>query len=183
MVQCTFFLVALAVPLAHANPVPIVVNEPAKLKVRILGLFAMERIGDFRLLLDKLKIKILELDFHQAEGILEFDPAKVLSGAKLQEYTSRLDELVRNSSQGTFGLKPPGTTPKNKLKRIEIPVLGLDCKACCLAAYEIVARLDGVEQATASFKEGRITALIDPGRIQLSQLETTLKERGVTLKK
>ena len=83
--------------------------------------------------------------------------------------------------QGTFGLKPPSSTPKNQLKRVEIPVLGLDCKACCLAAYEIVARLDGVEQATASFKEGRISALIDPKRIQITQIEAALKERGVTL--
>jgi hypothetical protein len=68
------------------------------------------------------------------------------------------------------------------LKLIEIPVAGLDCKACCLAAYESIYKLDGVERATASFREGRVTALVDPEKIDRSKLEDALKKRGVQLK-
>jgi copper chaperone CopZ len=64
-----------------------------------------------------------------------------------------------------------------------IPAAGLDCKACCLAAYEAVAAIDGVEQATASFKEGKITALIDPARTDPAKLEDALRKKGVSLGK
>ena len=65
---------------------------------------------------------------------------------------------------------------------IEISVAGLDCKACCLAAYEAIYRLEGVEMATASFHEGRVTALTDPEKTDRARLEAALKQRGVTLK-
>ena len=39
----------------------------------------------------------------------------------------------------TFGVKPRRTVPRDKLQQVVIPVAGLDCKACCLAAYEAVA--------------------------------------------
>jgi copper chaperone CopZ len=61
-------------------------------------------------------------------------------------------------------------------------VLGLDCKACALAAYESIAKIDGVEQATASFRDGLVTARIDPARTSRAALEEILKKRGVTLK-
>ena len=60
--------------------------------------------------------------------------------------------------------------------------MGLDCKACSFAVYEMVYRLKGVEQATASFKEGKLTALIDPEKIDRSEIEMTLKQRGVQFK-
>ena len=74
------------------------------------------------------------------------------------------------------------TIATDKLKRIEIPIVGLDCKACSLAAYEIVARLKGVEQAQASFKEGRVTVLVDAEKIDQAEIEAALKQRGVTIK-
>ena len=50
-----------------------------------------------------------------------------------------------------------------------------------LAAYEAVYKLDGVERATASFREGRVTALIDPSKTDRKALEDALKKRGVSL--
>lgn len=44
-----------------------------------------------------------------------------------------------------------------------------------------MAKQEGVEQATASFKEGKITALIDPAKTGREKLEGVLKERGVTI--
>src|ERR687883_37356 len=81
--------------------------------------------------------------------------------AKPEQVVERLDQKVREASHHTFGVKPRRTVPRDKLKRVEVAVAGLDCRACCLAAYEIVAAVDGVYQATASFKDGQVTALID----------------------
>ena len=82
----------------------------------------------------------------------------------------------------TFGAKPLRTTSLDKLKLIEIPVAGLDCKACSLAAYEAVYKLEGVERATASFREGKVTALIDPTKTDRAKLEAALKKREVDVK-
>jgi hypothetical protein len=65
---------------------------------------------------------------------------------------------------------------------VEIPVVGLDCKACCLAAYEAIYRLDGVEQATASFQVGLVTAWIDPAQTNQALLEEALRKKEVALK-
>ena len=78
-------------------------------------------------------------------------------------------------------MKPLRTIERDKLKRIEIPIVGLDCKACSLAVYEMVYKLQGVELATASFKEGKLTALIDPEQIDQAEIEKVLKQRGVQL--
>jgi cation transport ATPase len=66
-----------------------------------------------------------------------------------------------------------------KLKSIEISVAGLDCKACALAAYESIYRLEGVERATVSFREGRVVAVIDPAKTDRAALEAALKKKGV----
>ena len=157
--------------------------EPTKLTVRVTGLFSKDRVNDLREVFTEWpEVKLGEINFDRGEAELSFDTEKLFPKHKPAEVIARLDDRVRNLSNHTFGVKAVSTVPREKLKRIEIPVAGLDCKACCLAAYEIVAKIDGVEQATASFKEGRITALIDPEKTEKARLEAALKQRGVTLK-
>lgn len=157
--------------------------EETKLKVRVTGLFSPDREKDLRALFEPWpEYKIASVDFKYAEAVLEFDAAKLYPKATSDKVVAGLDNKVRTASQSTFGIKPVSMIAKEKLVRVEIPVAGLDCKACCLAAYEIVAKIEGVEQATSSFKEGLITALIDPEKTQKVALEDALKKRGVTLK-
>ncbi|OYW12047.1 MAG: hypothetical protein B7Z55_18640, partial [Planctomycetales bacterium 12-60-4] len=89
--------------------------------------------------------------------------------------------LLRTASQSTFGVRKLCSVPRDKLQLVKIPIVGLDCKGCCLGAYEAIYQLDGVEQATASFKDGLVTAWIDPQKINQSKLEEALKGRGVEL--
>ena len=171
LVVCLFLLAPVSVSAA-----------PLTIKVRVTGLFSPDREADLRAILKQWPdCTLTSLDFDRAEAVFRFDPAQLFPQTKPEQIIARLDEKLRAASNSTFGVKPPSTTPRDKLKRIEIPVAGLDCKACCLAAYEIVANIDGVEQATASFKEGRITALIDPQRTDRAKIEAVLKQRGVTL--
>ena len=158
--------------------------EPAKLTVRVTGMFSPEREKDLREMFaeDWPEVKIASVDYDRSEVVLSFDSEKLFPKVKPAEVLQRIDDKVRNLSNHTFGVKAVTTVPKEKLKRIEIPVAGLDCKACCLAAYEIVAKIEGVEQATASFKIGLITALIDPDKTDKAKIEVALKQRGVTLK-
>jgi copper chaperone CopZ len=156
--------------------------SPRPIKHQVTGLFMKEREQDLREAVAKMpKIKLVNIDFANAEATFEYDPAQAFPGAKADQVIERLDNLLKSASNHTFGIKPLRTTPLDKLQSVEIAVVGLDCKACCLAAYESVYKLDGVERATASFREGRITALIDPEKTNRSKLEDALKKRGVQL--
>ena len=150
---------------------------------QITGLFSTDRVPDLREAVDKIPdIKLVSVDFKTAEATFDYDPKKVFPNAKPEQIVQRLDGLLKSASNHTFGVKPLRTTPLDQLKLIEIPVAGLDCKACCLAAYEAVYKLDGVERATASFRDGLVTALIDPAKTDRAKLEAALKQRGVSLR-
>ena len=157
--------------------------EPT-IKHRVTGLFSPDREDDLReILKDKLPdVKLVSIDYPTSEAAFNYDPAKLFPGAKPDQIQERFDNLLRSVSSSTFGIAPLCTTPKDKLTRIEIPVIGLDCKACCLAAYEAIYKIDGVEQATASFKEGKVTALIDPLKTNRTALEEALKKKQVELR-
>ncbi len=152
------------------------------IKHQVTGLFMKEREPDLREAVAKMpQIKLVRIDFANAEVVFDYDPATAFPGAKPDQILQRLDNLLKTASNHTFGIKPLRSVPLNKLKLIEIPVAGLDCKACCLGAYDAIYKLEGVERATASFREGRVTALIDPAKIDRAKLEDALKKRGVQL--
>jgi hypothetical protein len=158
-------------------------KQPKAMKHRVTGLFSPDREKDLREVVVKLEnVKLASIDFKHGEATFEYDPDKLLNRPKAEEIPQRFNDLLRPASNHTFGIEPLFTTPKDKLQKVEIPVAGLDCKACCLAAYEIIYKIDGVEQATASFKDGLITALINPDKTNRAALAEALKNRGVTLK-
>jgi copper chaperone CopZ len=151
---------------------------------RVLGMFSPDREKDLREVFKELPdITLIAVNFEDAEITVEFIPSKLFPDAKPEQITERFDQKLRSMTRSTFGVKPRRTTPRDKLTEVIIPVEGLDCKACCLAAYEAIAGIDGVEQATASFKEGKVTALIDPKKTDRAKLEDGLCKRGVTVAK
>jgi len=153
------------------------------IKHQITGLFSADREKDLHDVFENLPdFKLVKIDFENAEATIEYDPAKVFPGAKPEQIVEQFDNRLKGASNHTFGVKPLRTIEKDKLKRIEILVAGLDCKACSLGAYDAIYRLKGVECATASFKGGRVTALINPEMIDRTELEMALKQRGVEIK-
>jgi len=159
-------------------------SEARLVKHQITGLFCPEREQDFKALCSQklARFKLVSVDYANAEATFDYDPAKEFPGANPAQVIERFDNELKNASRHTFGAKPLRTTPKEKLKLVEFEIVGLDCKACSLAVYEIIYRLKGVEQATASFKAGNATALIDPEQTDRAAIELVLKERGVKLK-
>jgi copper chaperone CopZ len=128
------------------------------------------------------EVTIVSIDFDSSEVTFSYDPAKLFPKMKEKDWLERFDQLLKQNSKHTFGAKPLSTVPKDKLTRVEIAVAGNACKGCDLSAYEILAKVDGVEQATASFKDGKLTALIDPARTNRDALVDLLKKRQVTVK-
>jgi copper chaperone CopZ len=165
-------------------PAPGALAEVQTVKHRVTGLFSREREDDLREAVKKMSdVSLVSIDFDIAEVTFSYDPEKLFQkGTKEKDRLERFDALLKQASSHTFGAKPLCTTPREKLTRIEIGVVGPDCKGCSLAAYEHVAKIDGVEQATASFKDGLVTALIDPAKTNKAALEDALKKRQVKLK-
>lgn len=153
------------------------------IKHQVTGLFSVDRVRDLKKTAEKLPdMQLVSVDFATAEAVFRYDPAKVFPNANPEQTVERFDNLLKQASRHTFGIKPLCQTPREKLKFVEIPVVGLDCKACCLAAYESIYKLEGVEQATASFKEGLVTAWILPEKTSREALEDALRKKNVTLK-
>jgi len=179
-----FLFLMTASVLCAADQKPAVSGQITTATFRVTGLFAADREADLRAVLEDIPgIELKSLDFGHAEGVFTYDAATVFKGVKPDDILKKFDEKIRIASNGTFGIQPVITTPRDQLKQIEIPIVGLDCRACSLAAYESVSKIDGVVQATASFKEGRVTALIDPAKTNQAALEEALTKRRVTLGK
>jgi len=158
-------------------------SDVQQFKHRVTGLFNPEREADLREAVKKLTdVAIVSIDFDSAEVTFSYDSLKLLGKGNEPQLLERFDNMIRNASTHTFGIRALCTTPKEKLKRVEIPVVGLDCKGCELSAYEVIFKIEGVEQATCSFKAGMMTALIDPEKTNKGALEEALKKRNVTLK-
>ncbi|HEX3150136.1 MAG TPA: heavy metal-associated domain-containing protein [Gemmataceae bacterium] len=156
--------------------------KPEKITYRVLGLFSPDREKDLREAFKEITdITLVAADFEGGEITVEFAPAKQFPGQKPERVAELVNDKVRQATHHTFGVKPRSTVARDKLQQVVIPVAGLDCKACCLAAYEIVAGVDGVMQATASFKEGKVTAKIDPSKTDKAKLEDALQKRGVQI--
>ena len=154
------------------------------IKHQVTGLFMVERELDLRELCAELKdIKLVNIDFKNAEATFDYDPAKLFPKQTPEQIVQKLDNMLRNASRETFGVKARCALPADKLTFIEIPASGLDCKACCLAAYEAIYKIDGVERATANFREGQVTAWIDAKKTDRAALESALKKKGVVIGK
>ena len=157
--------------------------EVQTVKHRVMGLFGPEREADLREAVKKMAgVEIVSIDLDVAEVTFSYDPAKLFPQFKEKDRIERFNNLLRQNSSHTFGIQPLFPTPREKLQRVEIGVVGMDCKGCCLAVYEIVAKVEGVAQATANLKEGHVSALIDPEKANQAALEDVLKKRQVTLK-
>ena len=157
-------------------------GNPRPIKHQITGLFCPEREKALRDAFAKMpKFKLKAIDFDNAEITVLYDPTAVWPGEKPERYVELFGNEIGNASRNTFRAKQLRTKSIDKLKRVEIPVTGLDCLGCSYGAYRIVFELPGVEMATADFKRGRVTALIDPTLTDQGKLEEALKKAGVEI--
>lgn len=147
-----------------APPLPTVVH-------RIVGLCYPERVDDLKAAFkERNDVTLVSVDYERAEATLAYDPKRVSA-----------DSLRGIGGNKGFEVMPRSTVPADQLTRIAIAVVGLDCKGCALGTYNAIARIEGVEQATVSYKDGKISVLIDPARTNQAALEDALKKANVTL--
>ena len=171
---------SLALPLLHA--------EEQTGTYRLIGLSAPERESDLREVMKTVPdVALVSLDIAKAEVNLRFDAEKLFLPAKSKQppapdkITERLNSLIGGASKNTFSLTERSTVPADKLTKVEILIGVLDCKGCRYAAYQAVAKLDGVERATVSATPSAIIAWIDATKTKREALEEALKKVRVDL--
>ena len=157
--------------------------EPQTATHRVSGLFSKDREADLRETVGKIPgLELKKIDFDRGEAEFTYDVAVLLKGVKEKDRIQRLDQLLRQASHSTFGIRPPATTAWESLTAVEIAVAGLDCKGCELSAYEAVAKIDGVEWVVCSFRDGKLSARIDPAKSNREALVEALKKRQVGIR-
>jgi hypothetical protein len=158
-------------------------DESHTVTLRVASLFFPERVDDLRkLLADFPEVRLRSVDYETAIATFAYAAqSDQFRNAKPEQIVERINNRVRQLSQGTFSVKLPSPIPHDRLERVDFPIVGLDCKACSLAVAQILEREEGVEHATASFGEKRATAWIDPLKTNREVLTATLKQRNVTL--
>ena len=159
-------------------------SKPERITYRVTGLFDKSREAVLReAFVELTDFKLIDIDFAEAEVTLEFDPQRLYPGQKPERVAELVSDKVRGATHHTFAIHPRRTVSRDKLQEVSITASGCDCKACNLAAYEAVAAVEGVYQATASFKEGRVTVRFDPAKTDRAKLEDALRKKGVDLGK
>lgn len=160
-------LLLIAVQVLSAGDAP----PPPTAVHRIVGLCYPERVEDLKAAFkERTDVTLVSVDYECAEATLAYDPKRVST-----------DSLRGIGGNKGFEVRPRTTVPADQLKRLAIAVVGLDCKGCALGTYNAIARIEGVEQATVSYKDGKVSVLIDPARTNQGVLEEALKKANVTL--
>jgi len=159
--------------------------EVADYDYRVLGLFQKDREDDLRKALEHLPgVVLVDVNYETGSATFRFESETAFPGAKKPEQIlNQFDQKLRQASRGTFSLTAPTGIDRGKLAKVEIGVAGLDCKGCSYGAYLAVYQIEGVENAVASFHDGRVIAWIDAEKTKRETLEAALEKKGVSIVK
>ena len=151
---------------------------------RVLGLFQPDRVDDLRETVASMPdFELADVEFESGEATFRFDAVALFGRNKTpDQIAENFSQRLRQISNGTFEALPVSAFPQEKQVEVKIPIAGLDCKGCSYGAYLAVHKLDGVERATASFRDGFVIAWIDPDKTNRAALEEALTNRRVTLR-
>src|SRR4051812_42387079 len=88
-------------------------DQPRQGRYRITGLFSPARAADLREAFERLpEVKLIAVDYENAEATVEYVPAKAFPGAKNpDEVVKQFDSRLRSVCYGTFGVRPLSGTP------------------------------------------------------------------------
>lgn len=161
---------------------PVNINDDHTITLRVTGLFMPECVSSFKsACADFREVALQQVDFETAEATFAYDPeCDLFRNASPEQIIERMNNRIRQLSRYLLGVQAAATIPRDQWERLEIPIVGLDCMACSFAVYEILVRIDGVQQATASFRNGVATVWIDPQNLDDAKIRSVLHERGVT---
>lgn len=159
-------------------------DDDHTVNVRVQGLFMPEQVAAFKSEMQRFpEAEVASVNYDTAVAAIRFAAeSDLFRNATPEQVVERLNDRVRQLSQGLFSVRAIGANSNAPLEKIDLPVIGLDCMACSLALHDILTRQEGVVHATASFRDGMATAWVEPGKISREDLAESLKKSGVTLR-
>src|SRR5690348_333153 len=81
--------------------------DETEVNFRITGLFSPDREADLKKAMETVpEVQLVSVDYKLAEARFKFDAAKAFPGTKPDKFQERVDNLVRNATRSTFGVKP-----------------------------------------------------------------------------
>lgn len=124
--------------------------------------------------------RLLEVHYESARAVFIYDDeAQGFKKAGPEQVLQQINNQIRKLTNATITLQQPDTLREDQLQRIEFTVEGLDCLGCSYGLYSAVASLEGVERAYASFRDGKLTAFIDPSKTSRQNLAAVLKKKEI----
>lgn len=184
---CVRLLLPICIFTAHS-----VLAEEIRIQYRLTGLFQPDRVADLRAQAAELpansknqpvEVQLVDVNYDTTVVTFSYDGTKTFKNQKPDQILNRIDQLLRQASRGAFSISPLSTLKPEMLQMERIAVAGHDCKGCNFGLYRAIASIEGVERAIASFKDGHITAWIDPARTNREALIAALKKKEVTVEK
>jgi copper chaperone CopZ len=165
--------------------------DEATAQYRLTGLFEPDRVADLRRQAGALsagdkdspaEVRFVDVNYDTSVVTFAYDAAaKPFKGADAKKVRDLISNLLRAATRGTFDVFPVSALKPGEQQELRIPVAGLDCKGCAYGAYRVVAAIEGVERATVSFKEGWLTAWIDPAKTNQDAVMAALEKARVDL--
>ncbi len=166
--------------------------EKVRVTYRLVGLFCPEREEELRALWaeEMPEIEVLAVDSLSGEATFEFDPVAALGPQAKAADPERIRALFNEKAHAASRRKYPGYpdwdrvfmalpwSPPDSFQYVEIPIEGIDCKACALAMYERLVELDGIKHAQVSFHDGRAIVLVDPVKFDEFAARQKLQQQG-----
>lgn len=163
--------------------------EERKVEYRLTGLFQPDRVDDLRRQAGTVvinegnppaEVKLVEVNYESAIATYAYDTeSPAFKNRNPDQVLEKINNQLRHISRGSFTVTPLSTLKPDQQKQERIDVAGLDCKGCAYGAYRSIAMIDGVERAVVSFKDGHVTAWIDPSKTNRESLIKALKNAQV----
>jgi len=157
--------------------------------VRVIGFSDPSRVEDFRTTVKSVpELQLVSVDGERATAVLRYEVSAIITKPKPKpdditpaKILAQIDNRIGKASVRTFTVAEPTGVAEDKLTKVAIKGGVLDCKGCRYGAYIAIAKLDGVERATADSITRTLTAWIDPAKTNREALEAALKKAHVEL--
>jgi cation transport ATPase len=164
--------------------VPAALAADDAIVAHVHGLFQPEREQELRTLLAKLPgVQVQHVELKTARITFTCDPAiPEFRGQTPERQLALVNERVREASQHTFQLQPLGDRAPETWQEVHLRVAGLDCRGCAFAAYLVAMKVDGVQHALVSFRDGSLRAWYDAAKTSPVELTKALRQAQVDVR-
>jgi Cu+-exporting ATPase len=95
-----------------------------------------------------------------------------------EKFDASPEKFLRQGEGVESGEKPPPSTVKEGLKKVELPITGMSCASCVAKIEKGLSKMSGIADAKVNFATERATITFDPSRVHMGDFVATVKDLG-----